>query len=173
MVAAWPEATAFERDAAACGDFERMREAVSAVRNVRAQMRVPPGASIPVLVRTEDPELERALVATREMSCALARISELTVGPRATKPPHSASAVVKGGTVFVPLEGIIDLDVERGRLAKENERLESLVSGTRKRLADENFVRRAKPEIVDRERAKLESLENDLSKVVAALRDLD
>jgi valyl-tRNA synthetase len=173
MVAPWPEASEFGRDEAAQSDFDRVREAITAVRNVRSQMHVPPGTSIRVLVHTDDPELERVLDATREMSSALVRVSELNVGPDVRKPAHSASAVIRGGTLFIPLEGIIDFEVEKGRLAKESERLTSLIAGAEKKLANENFVRRAKAQVVEREREKLASLQGDLEKVSAALHDLE
>ena len=172
MTSPWPEADDFARDEAAEEDFERLRETVSAVRNIRSEMNVAPTTEIPVLVRADDANLERVLGATRELAGALARISDLEVGSAVEKPPASASAVLRGGTLFLPLEGIIDLEVERRRLAKENDRLTNLVAGTEKKLANENFVQRAKPEVVDREREKLESLRADLAKVTAALADL-
>ena len=150
-----------------------MREAVAAVRNVRSQMNVPPSAPIRVLLKADDAELDRILTETREISSRLARISEWESGADLEKPPASASAVIRGGTLFIPLEGIIDVEVEKGRLAKENARLASLIQGTQKKLSNENFVQRAKPEVVERERDKLQSLQGDLEKVVAALRDLD
>ena len=172
IVAPWPEASAFASDAAAEADFERLRETVSAVRNIRSSMNVPPTTALRVLVRADDPDLARVLHATREIASSLARLAELTVGADATKPHGAASAVVKGGTVWVPLEGIIDLDVERERLRRENERLENLVSGAERKLGNADFVSRAKPEIVERERDKLASLKDDLGRVAAALADL-
>jgi valyl-tRNA synthetase len=174
MTAPWPNASDFSpRDDDAEADFDRMREAVSAVRNVRSQMNVPPSASIRVLVHADDENLARVLGSTREIASALARISDWESGPDVTKPPSSASAVIRGGTLFIPLEGIIDVGVEKTRLEKESDRITSLIQGTERKLSNENFVQRAKPEVVEREREKLTSLQGDLEKVVAALRDLD
>jgi len=173
MRAPWPDTASFARDERAEADFERMRDAVTAVRNVRSRMNVPPSASVRVLVKTDDGDLERVLGDTREMASALARISEWESGPDVAKPPAAASEVIRGGTLFVPLEGIIDVGVERARLEKERSRLENLVGGTERKLGNENFVQRAKPDVVEREREKLTSLRGDLEKVLAALRDLD
>ena len=49
--------------------------------------------------------------------------------------------MLRGGALFLPLEGLIDLDIERKRLTKENERLTSLITGAEKKLANENFVK--------------------------------
>jgi valyl-tRNA synthetase len=70
------------------------------------------------------------------------------------------------------LGGVIDLDVERNRLRKENERLTSLIDATERKLANESFVTRAKPEVVAAEREKLASLQADMVKVHAAIQDL-
>lgn len=172
MEAPWPNAADFPRDEAAEQDFERMRDALAAIRNVRSSVNLPPTQSIDVILKPEDPELGRVLEATREMAAPLARIANLTVDPEAAKPRGAAAKVIRGGTLYVPLEGLIDLDVERERLQKEKQRLENLVTGANKKLSNENFVSRAKPEVVAREREKLESLQGDLEKVEAAIADL-
>ena len=87
-------------------------------------------------------------------------------------PAGSAQAVVDDATIALPLAGIIDLDVERDRLRRENERLVNLVTGAERKLGNADFVGRAKPEVVEREREKLLSLKGDLERVAAALADL-
>jgi valyl-tRNA synthetase len=170
--AAWPAAADFPRDEVAEADFDRMRDAITAIRNVRAAMNVPPSTGIRVIVKPEDAELGRVLEETRVMASPLARIDGLTVDPAAAKPAGAAASVIRGGTLYIPLEGVIDLDVERDRLAKERERLVNLIGGAEKKLANENFVSRAKPEVVEREREKLASLQGDFEKVEAALAEL-
>ncbi len=170
--AAWPDAGGFARDEAAERDFAKLQDAVSAVRNIRASMNVPPTTPLEARVHAEDPELARVLRDTRGMACALARLTGLTAGPDVTKPKGAASAVIRGGTIWIPLAGVIDLDVERERLRRENERLTNLVAGAERKLANADFVGRAKPEVVDREREKLASLKGDLERVTAALADL-
>jgi valyl-tRNA synthetase len=172
IVADWPQAASFARDEAAERDFELLRDTVSAVRNVRSSMNVPPGVALPLLVRAEDPDLARVLEQAGDLAATLARLGSLTVGADVEKPAGAASAVIRGGTLFLPLEGVIDLDVERARLHKEQDRLTSLIGGAEKKLGNENFVQRAKPEVVEREREKLDSLKGDLEKVAAALADL-
>ena len=103
---------------------------------------------------------------------SLARAPSLEVGPQVAKPPASASAILSGATLFLPLGGVIDLEVERNRLRKENERLTSLIDATEKKLSNESFVTRAKPEVVTAEREKLASLQADMVKVHAAIQDL-
>jgi valyl-tRNA synthetase len=168
----WPDRAPFPADGEAEADFGLLQEAVTAVRNIRAEMGLPPAAEVDVLVRTDDDRSARILAETRDLVAALARVGALTAGPDVEKPRAAASAVVPGGTLFLPLEGLIDLDVERRRLEKERERLANLVGGAERKLGNESFVSRAKPDVVEREREKLASLRGDLSKVEAALHDL-
>jgi valyl-tRNA synthetase len=172
MTSEWPEAGSLPADEAAEGDFAVVQEVVTAVRNVRSEMGVAPSAKVRLLVQTETEAAAAVLSATRALISSLAGASELSAGPAVAKPAAAASALIRGGTVFVPLEGLIDLGVERKRLSKESERLAGLIRGSEGKLASENFVSRAKPEVVEREREKLESLRGDLAKVARALRDL-
>jgi valyl-tRNA synthetase len=78
--------------------------------------------------------------------------------------------VLKNGVrVFLPLEGVVDLEKERARLEKEIQRIQGMLKGTEAKLANENFTGRAPAEVVEKERAKagsqrlqLEGLEEKL-----------
>ena len=70
----------------------------------------------------------------------------------------SASAVVRQHEIFLPLEGLIDVEVERQRLQKEYERVMREFDSTRRKLQNDDFLAKAKKEVVEREREKFESL---------------
>jgi valyl-tRNA synthetase len=85
-----------------------------------------------------------------------------------------ASAVLRSGTeLFLPLAGVIDLDRERTRLRDEAGRLEGLATGTEKKLANEGFVAKAPPEVVEREREKLAGYREQVVKLRAKLAALE
>jgi valyl-tRNA synthetase len=170
--APWPKADERARDREAEATFERVREVVSASRNIRSQMNVPPGLQLPLLVKTESAGSAESLERIRPLLLSLARANSLEAGPGVAKPPASASAILSGGTLFIPLGGVIDLNVERTRLGKESERLANLIEGTERKLSNESFVSRAKPEVVAAEREKLDSLRADMAKVQTAIQDL-
>ncbi len=168
--ASWPQPGA--RDLEAERRFERLQELVSASRNIRSQMNIPPQASTALHVRAEDRATVEILESLAGLAVPLARASEILIAVDLAKPRAAASAVLEGATLFVPLAGVIDLDVESRRLAKERERLASLIAQTRAKLANASFVERAKPDVVQAEREKLGSLENDAAKVESAIADL-
>jgi valyl-tRNA synthetase len=102
------------------------------------------------------PELER-----------LARIETLVDEPAAEGAVGAHAALQAGGEVFLPLEGVVDVERERERLAAEMSRVEKLLAGTEGKLSNEGFVSRAPEEVVAREREKAASQREQL----AVLRD--
>jgi len=80
--------------------------------------------------------------------------------------------VVKDCEIYIPLEGLINLELERTRLEKELQRLEGLIESVNKKLSNESFVSRAPVEIVNKERAKLEDWQAAYKKIKTLLEDL-
>ena len=164
MTAPWPEGRARGRDRQAEKVVEHLRDIIVAVRNIRAEMDVPPARRANVLLRVEDQELLRHLEENRAL-LDLARVDRVDMGPGVEKTKTCATAVVKDVEVFVPLEGLIDLAAERDRLEKEIERISGLLKTIRSKLDNEQFVRKAPKEVVDRERTKQEELGLQLEKL--------
>ena len=98
----------------------------------------------------------------------LARIENLTLSRDASRPAVAASAVVRGAEVFLPLAGLIDLDKERQRLVREADRLLSELDHSRKKLHNQDFLGKARPDVVERERHRLVELEETLDKLKRA-----
>ncbi|MCH7521896.1 MAG: hypothetical protein IIB42_09400 [Candidatus Marinimicrobia bacterium] len=97
----------------------------------------------------------------------LAKIGTLTCGATVDKPPHSATAVVEELELFIPLEGLIDIEVERERLAKRISEMQGRLEGIGKKLSNENFLRRAPAEVVSNEREKQVAYDDRLKKLQA------
>jgi len=164
IVAPWPDAAALAEDAEAEEAMELLMETVVSIRNVRSEMNVPPAREAAVSIRADAHAADLYREAASYLR-TLARISELQVGAEVPKPKHAAHDVVRRSEVFVHLEGVIDLDLERQRLSKELDRTEKLVLSARKKLENQDFLDRAKPEIVEKEQGKLQLLETALGKL--------
>jgi valyl-tRNA synthetase len=169
--ASWPrrraKVNAAARDAAA--DFDLVREAVVGIRQARAEYDVPPGK---IVDATLAGATERArAVFTREASVigqmARSRLEIATLTGADTDGPSGAagarengaavhSLLSEGSQLTVPLAGVVDLEKECARLGGELERLEAQLTSLSARLANEKFVTRAKPEVVEAERRKHE-----------------
>jgi len=108
---------------------------------------------------------EESGVSQLEYIKKLARVENLIADPDLVKPKASASAVIKDCEIFVPLEGLIDLSIERTRLKKEIERFEGSLAGINKKLSNEKFIQNAAPDVVEKERKKKEEWESNLIKL--------
>ena len=150
-------------------EFALVQSLVTALRVIRAEQGLKPRQPIEVVLHGDPARLallEPVLGYLRDLAQA-ARV-ELN-GPR---PRPAATSVVEGLEVWVPLAGLVDLDVERARLAKECARLEGLLKGLEGKLGNADFVARAPADVVEKERAKQVAARQDLEKVRGNLAEL-
>jgi valyl-tRNA synthetase len=163
-LAAWPRAKRGWFDADAEREVAFLQALVVAVRNLRVENNIAPGKKVPIVVRGTAAQL--ALVEQLQSQIMpLARIETLTLSDGNSRPPVAASAVVGGAEIFLPLEGLVDLDKERDRLVREADKLLSDLESTRKKLRNQDFLAKARPQVVERERVRLVSLEETLDKL--------
>ncbi|MBT8380237.1 MAG: valine--tRNA ligase [Ignavibacteria bacterium] len=149
-------------------EMETVQNVVTALRNIRGEMNIPPSKKI--TVRMKSSEVQNHQV---EYIKKLAKVEELSFGEKIEKPKACASAVVKSSEIYVPLEGLIDLNVERKRLQKEITRLESSLAGIEKKLSNEKFVNNAPEDVVERERSKQKDWSENVTKLKEILTNLN
>jgi valyl-tRNA synthetase len=143
----------------------RVQEVVTSIRNIRSEMNVPPAKRADVLVKVDTKDLQAILEKNQDHVRSLGRVERLEIGMKVAKPDHAASAVIKDAEIFVPLEGLIDLEQERIRLEKEIARVAKLLEKTDKKLSNEDFLKRAPREIIDKEKARGEEYRSMLKKL--------
>ncbi len=134
-----------------------LMDLVSAVRNIRAEMNLPPGKELPVVVHSSTPREAELVRANSEMVRFLGRISRLQVedpGSGIEPPRMSGTAVIGEMHVFVPLEGIIDPEAEVARLEKELDKIVKELSAVTSKLGNESFLSKAKPEAVEKQQRR-------------------
>ena len=168
----WPTAeTGFEDDALE-GRLAQIQTVVNAIRNVRSEMNVPPGKRADVYIRIDDDDLGAVLNQHIDYYKGLARINQIMIGPDVKKPPMSASAVIPGAEIFLPLEGLIDIEMERTRLSKELENLRGQLEKLSRKLANGDYLTNAPAEVVNRDRTKKAEYEDRVEKINANLEQL-
>jgi valyl-tRNA synthetase len=149
-------------------EMETVQSIVTAIRNIRGEMNIPPGKKIDLIIKSSK-------VGTHQIDYIkkLANVDGASVGTDVGKPNTSASAIVKNVEIYIPLEGLIDLDKERERLEKEIKRLEGSLIGIEKKLANEKFVNNAPNEVVEKEKAKQMDWTEKLNKLKIILSNLN
>jgi valyl-tRNA synthetase len=146
-------------------------EVVGQVRAMRADVNLAPGQEISLLLRGPQEQIDN-LVSNSTYLSALAKVEKIDVLSGLEIPRQALSSRSHDIEVFIPLAGIIDVQAEIARLQKEASRLEGFRSGLRKKLDNDNFVKRAPAEVVAREKEKLSNTETKLSKIEQRLQGL-
>ncbi len=152
-VASWPRARGADASSNGAAEFELVREAVSALREVRAEYNVAPGKQVEAVLVVRD-GASRALF--EDEAVLAGRLTRSTLAVADAKPAGAAATKVLGGgtELVVPLGGIVDLDKEREKLGKELAELDKQLGALRGRLSNEGFTSRAPAAVVDAERQK-------------------
>jgi valyl-tRNA synthetase len=164
MIAPWPIADENRINPEAERHIASIQNIITAVRSIRGEMNVPPGKETELHLRLEEASKKDVITKYGAYLERLAKISKLFIGPSTKRPSYSASAVVDGTELFVPLKNIIDIDIERKRISKEIDRLEKAANSVEKKLLNEQFLSRAPKEVVEKERDKLSSFTQTLEK---------
>ena len=165
--ALWPRADAAVISEPAEQKFAMLTDLIRQCRNIRTRHNVPPANRVNAILDASG-DSSRTVSENIALIEAQAGLGEITIGDAATaQPPNSAA--VTGGGVRIFLLDVIDASAEIARLTKQAETLEKGIAGIEGKLGNENFVKRAKPEVVEGERQRLESLKRDLQTVQQAL----
>ena len=163
MVSDWPaynKKTVFRKEER---QFESLRETVVAIRNMRAEMNVPPSKRVDAFVVTDNPSFVTGVAGYLEK---LAGLSSVTlVSGKDEVEGAVASVVTTLAEVLVPLGELIDTDKERERLQKEIASTSADVERLSKLLGNAAFVAKAPQKLVDGEREKLARAEEKLAKL--------
>ena len=168
--AAWPHADARMRSEPAEQRFDLLAEIIRQIRNVRTQHNVPPGKAVDVLIQATGP-VGHAVAENAGLLKSQARLAEVTVREEAGDPPAGAAAVATGGVSCYVLD-IIDREAEIARLTKQAKKLSAGIAALEAKLANESFLQKAPPDLVERARRRLESLNRDLTATRESLEPL-
>jgi valyl-tRNA synthetase len=168
-LAPWPDLGAL-RDAEAEGEIGWLVDLVTEIRSIRTEIGVPGGAMVPLVMVDATAEVTGRYARLGDTLKRLARLSEVTFTAEA--PRACVQLTTRGATAALALEGVIDINAEKSRLAKEIARLEADISKIDGKLGNPDFLARAKEEVVDEQRERREEAIARLSKLQNALERL-
>ena len=165
----WPVYCAADLvDAQADQEMNWVISLIEKVRSVRAEMHVPAGAKIDMILLDLDAAGQAALAENLAMIRRLARLQDVR---GANVPPKGAVTIaLEGGTVCLPLAGVIDIAAEQARLKKALDKLNKEMAGLNAKLSNEKFLSRAPADVVDAQRARVAALDEEKATLAAALK---
>ena len=169
MLTNYPLAADYPRDEVAEKEIGWVQAFVLGVRQIRGEMNIKPSKLIPVLLRNASEQDQAYAQRHRAYLEKLAGLESVTVLQEGAQPPESAIALVGDLSILVPMAGLIDAGAEAERIGKQMLKARQDLSKTQQKLANENFVRNAPPEVVEAERARVAELERTVTNLTAQL----
>ena len=165
----WPQLDGLV-DTAAVDEVNWVVRLVSEIRSVRTEMSVPAGAKVPLQIVGADRKQRERVMRNEDTLKRLGRLESIDFAQTA---PKGAALIVAGDTTAaLPLAGVIDMDAERRRLAKEIESAKSDLSKMDAKLSNPQFMERAKEEAIEETKERKATLEAEIARFSSALKRL-
>ncbi|WP_270577319.1 valine--tRNA ligase [Caldibacillus thermoamylovorans] len=153
-VAEWPKVRPELSNQEASEHMKLLVEIIRSVRNIRAEVNTPMSKKIAMIINAHDEKILDTLETNKAYLERFCNPEMLTIGVGALAPEKAMTAVVSGAEIYLPLQGLINIEEEITRLEKELEKLNKEVERVQKKLANEKFVAKAPAQVVEEERAK-------------------
>ncbi|BBI92563.1 valyl-tRNA synthetase [Serratia symbiotica str. Tucson] len=157
MLQPFPEYNAALEDTQALNDLEWIKQTITAVRNIRAEINIAPSKPLAVLLRNADADAQHRIQQNQSFIARLARLESIALLPVGEKGPLSITKLIEGAELLIPMAGFIDKEAEIARLAKEMSKLDAEITSIEGKLANAGFVARAPEAVVAKERDRLAS----------------
>ncbi len=149
--------------------MNRIINVITAIRNIRGEMNLPPALELQASVFSIETEAVETIRKHQDLIINLAKLGSLTIHETAQRPRASATAIADGVTIFVSLEGVIDFDKEAARLQKELGKLDAEFNTLSRKLNNEDFLSKAPQDVVAKVKEKHEALSDKHRKLTAQL----
>ncbi|MCX8030171.1 MAG: valine--tRNA ligase [Thermodesulfovibrionales bacterium] len=141
-------------------DMTYFIDAVSGIRHIRGELNINPSSEIKVNIRTLSNTSKDILVNNLNAMIKLTKASEINIGDDIQRTKDSAIAIRNEMEIYIPLGGLIDVESEIKRLSKEMSKIDSEISFVNKKLMNEDFLKNAPEDIIEKEKNKIDSLIN-------------
>jgi valyl-tRNA synthetase len=168
-IADWPAHLGQLKDPAVEEQIRLVQDVVRAIRDIRSKHNLAPSEKLTASINAPQ-AVGEALRLNLGLICQLAGLGELQVAENLPKPNNAATAIVEGTQVYV--HNVIDPQAEHARLEKQRQEIEQAKKTVEGKLANANFVAKAKPEVVAQAREKLQQLQEQLQAIEGHLAEI-
>ncbi len=172
IIADWPTQDVALINDQASSEMDWVIQLVSDIRTARAEMNVPAGAKLKMLVQGASSDTEKVLVDQGDVIKRLARLENISMHD-GDAPKGAVQVVVGEATYFLPLAGVIDIVAEKARLQKNLDKLSKEIGGISGRLNNEKFMAKAPENVVAENRKNLEIAEQKSDKIKEGISRLE
>ena len=156
MLDKWPAKIHIDGADEAIEQMQSIMNIIRAVRNIRAEFNVNPGQAITALIQVRDTDKLTLINDHQNYIKQMANISEIKASQETYKVHQAVSAITAIAEIYIPLEGVIDIDKELVRLNKDLQATLKDIEKSAAKLKNDQFLDRAPQEVIEKERAKLQ-----------------
>ena len=168
MTSAFPSIREEWRNDTAEARMELLMGIITGIRNIRSEAEIHPSMKIEAFVVCPDREKADLLGGFGRAIMDMTRLSGFTVQHESTRPDDAATFIAGDIEIYVPLKGLIDVEAELAKLAKEREKVESKLKQINGKLGNAKFLANAPAEVVGKEKEKKDELDARLAKIAEA-----
>jgi valyl-tRNA synthetase len=152
------------------GEIDLLMNTITAIRNMRSEMNVPPASLVEILIFAQDSRALEILKRHTQAVALLAKVQDVRFQPDSGPPAAAAKSVVlvpEGGSVdlVMPLKGVIDFREEERRLNREMDKLSRDLAQAQRKLANDDFLAKAPPDVVQKEKERLQACTEKMTKL--------
>ncbi len=169
MLQSFPQYNAALKNEAIDTELEWVKSIIVAIRTIRSEMNIAPGKPLNVLLSKGNAKDKTSFEHNKSLIMSLARLESVTWLTENDERPQSATALIGGLEVLIPMAGLINKEEETGRLNREIAKLEKDAERAESKLQNPSFVDRAPADVVEKERAKLDELKSTIGKLQSQL----
>ncbi len=168
MNSSFPERKESWKDSAAEKEMELLMGIITGIRNIRSEAEVHPSAKIDAFVICPDTQ-QRVLVNSFIPAVSdMTRLSSFTVLDKGEKPDDAATYIYQDLEIYVPLKGLVDVESELAKLAKDRKKVEAKLKQLNGKLSNEKFLGKAPENVVAKVKDEKETLDGKLAKISEA-----
>jgi len=172
MVSRFPVVNEEWKNEAAEKEMEMVMAIITAIRNIRGEMRISPSLKFNVMISAADEQSRNLIEADKDYILNLANLESLTIDVNMAEPKGVATAVTDSAKIYVPLAGIIDVSAEKARLDKELAKISKDLEQSSRKLANQDFMAKAAADIIQKEEEKLKDAKQKYATLEGALKKL-
>ena len=165
MKADFPSSNDWRVDDEIVANTEWLKNIVSSVRQIRSEMNIPPNESIKIIINDASNTDSRRLESLGSFILNLASVESIIQKDTSDDIPKSAFALLNQMKIYIPLEGLVDIEEEKARLEKKLVKLNQELKSVQDRLSNDTFVEKAPTEVVEELKGKLKSLMSDQTRI--------
>jgi valyl-tRNA synthetase len=162
MLQPYPEADPAQINTAVIEEINWLMAFILGVRRIRGEMNIAPGKPLPILLQDGSDLDQKNLDKHSVYLQKLGRLESITWLKEHDSVPESATALVGGMKILIPMAGLIDKEAELARLEKEIQRIKKDLPRIEGKLNNPNFVDKAPQAVIDKEKDKLKALQVSL-----------